>query len=175
MISGFKTVTEHPSEEFYIYPDATLTFTDIAGVSHLTSSDMGRTFTVSMRIYDTASRYVSVRFSNATLMEKSVVDYHRQMRNILTKSGEWIDVKVDYTVYELMYKGFDSISKNATLIAYGFGTEDKPIYVSDVKSVEKLSSVQLGDNIYIVNEEEPSDAFPSGQCDIICKKSPWVK
>lgn len=174
-ISGFETVTEHPSEEFYIYPNDALKLTEIAGNMPLTAEDMGRTFTVSMRIYDTASRYVSVRFSNATSMEKSIVDYHRQMRNVHTKAGEWIDVSVDYTVYEFAYAGFDSISKSADVIAYGFGTMDKPFYVSDVKSVEKLSSVQLGDKVYIVNEEEPKDAFHPGQCDIICKKSPWVK
>ena len=168
-------MTEHPSEEFYVYPDNALTLTSIAGEKALTKEDMGRTFKISMRICDTASRYVCLRLSNATLMENSVVDYHRQLRNIFTRAGEWIDVEIDYTVYEFMYRGSESINKNISFTAYGFGTMDKPIYLADVKTVEKLSDVAIGEKIFIFCEQEAKDTFAAGQCDIVCKKSPWVK
>lgn len=174
MLSGFKTVTEHPSEEFYIYPDTAMTFTEISGKTPLSVKDMGRTFNISMKIYDTTSRFLRVEQSHATLMEKSSVDYYRQSRNILTKAGEWIDVNFEYTVYELMYFGFEEISKSMTITAYGNGNADMPLYVSDVKSTEKLTDVKIG-RVYIVTEEEPKTALPYGQCDIICEQSPWLK
>ncbi len=173
-MSGFETITEHPSEEFYSYPNVALILDKIAGDKPMTSSDMGRKFSVSFKLYDTASRYVKVAMSHATSMEKSIIDYRRFVYNVVTKAGEWVDVNFDFDVYEFMYSEFEDVQKTMTLSCYGFGVEDKPLYLADVKSEEKLSPIEISD-VCFITEEEPKDVFPEGKCDIICKKSPWQK
>ncbi|MBE6645767.1 MAG: hypothetical protein E7612_10420 [Ruminococcaceae bacterium] len=173
-ISGFKTVTEHPTEEFYIYPSVALTNDKIAGELPMKNDDMGRSFTVNMRLYDTASRYVKISLNHMTKMDKSITDYRRFIYNVATKAGEWIDVSFDFDVYEFMYTGVEEVQKTLTVSAYGLGNNNAPLYIADVKTYENITSVDFG-GAYLVIEEEPKEVLPEGQSDIICKKSPWQK
>lgn len=173
-IFGFKTVTEHPTEEFYSYPDVALFNEKITGDDAFYKKDMGRCFNVSLRLYDTVSRYVKISLSHATSMEKSISDYQRLVCNVVTKAGEWIDVSLDVSVYEFMYNGLDSVGKTLFLSCYGTGDVDSPIYLAYVQTVERITPVKIG-KVHFITEEEPKDTLPEGQCDIICKKSPWQK
>ena len=173
-IEGFNTVTEHPTEEFYIYPDVAFTNGSVVSSEELTASDMGRSFKISLKVYDTCSRYVKIGLSHATEMVNSIIDYKRCLYNLVTKAGEWVDVTLDYTVYEMMYSDYESVKKSLTVSCYGKGNADTPLYIGNIKTVEKLSAVDFG-NVYLVNEEEPKDALPEGKSEIICHKSPWQK
>lgn len=174
MISDFETVKDHHSEEFYIYPDAVLTCNAIAGKFAIIEADMGRTFDISLKIYDTVSRCVKIGMSHATSMEKSIADSRRQIFNVVTKANEWVDVSLEYEVYEFMYSDFEPQIKSMVISCYGLGNESAPIYFAEVKSVERVTPIKLG-NVCFVNEKEPKDYLPEGKTTIICKKSPWQK
>ena len=173
-IDGFDTVTEHPTEEFYIYPDAAFTLDNVVSNELLTKDDMGRSFKISFKVYDTTSRYVKISLSHATAMVNSIIDYRRCQYNLVTKAGEWVEVELDYTVYEMMYSDYESVKKTLTVSCYGKGTEDTPLYIGNIKTMEKLSALDLG-SVYLVTEKEPKDVLPEGKSDIICHKSPWQK
>lgn len=173
-IEGFDTVKEHPTEEFYIYPDVALINEYIVSKEPMTKADMGRSFTVSLKLYDTCSRYVKLGLSHATLMENSIIDPNRLINNVITKPGEWMNIDLNYTVYELMYSDYESIQKSFVLSCYGNGDIEAPLYLGEIKTTEKISNVDIG-TVWFVNEEEPKDTFPEGKSDIICHKSPWQK
>ena len=173
-IDGFNTVTEHPTEEFYIYPDVAFTADTIVSDDMLIKDDMGRSFKISLKVYDTCTRYVKIGLSHATAMVNSIIDYNRCQYNLVTKAGEWVEVDLDYTVYEMMYSDYESVKKTLTVSCYGNGNEDTPLYVSGIKTEEKISSLDLG-NVCLVNEEDPKTALPEGKSEIICHKSPWQK
>ena len=73
-----------------------------------------------------------------------------------------------------MYSEFEPTKKELTISTYGKGVEDIPLYLADVEVYESISHIAFGD-AYLVVEEEPQSTLPEGQCDIICKKSPWSK
>lgn len=173
-IDGFETVKDHPTEEFYIYPDVAVSTESIVSKEPITKADMGRSFTVSLKIYDTHSRYVKIGLSHATLMKNSIIDCNRLIHNVITKPGEWINVDLDYTVYEIMYSDYESVKKSLSLSCYGTGDIEAPLYLGEIKTTEKLTSVEIG-SVCLVTEEEPKDALPEGKSDIICHKSPWQK
>ena len=104
----------------------------------------------------------------------SIIDYRRCQYNLVTKAGEWVDVELDYTVYEMMYSDYESVKKTLTVSCYGKGTEDTPLYIGNIKTMEKLSALDLG-SVYLVTEKEPKDVLPEGKSEIICHKSPWQK
>ena len=173
-VFGFESVKDHPSEELYVYPDNAFTVSDLVGIGEITKSDMGRTFDISFRIYDTVSRYIKLGLSHATSMEKSTIDVRRDVINILTKPGEWVDVSIKYEVYEYMYEDFDTAKKTLTLSLYGNGNLSTPVYISDIKSSERVTSVEFA-KVYLIMEEEPKESLPDGKSEIACKKSPWQK
>ena len=140
----------------------------------LTRADMGRSFKVSFKVYDTTSRYVKIGLSHATAMVNSIIDYRRCQYNLVTKAGEWVDVELDYTVYEMMYSDYESVKKTLTVSCYGKGNEDTPLYIGSIKTVEKLTALEIG-TVYLVTEKDPKEVLPEGKSEIICHKSPWQK
>ena len=172
-LSGFASVTEHPTEEFYTNPDTAFVCSSIVGDLPLTKSDMGRSFRVSMRIYDTVSRPMRIELSHCTSRTDAIADYRRSCYNLKTKPCEWIDFSFDYTVYEYMYDETRELKKELFVKCFGFGEEDRPIYFSDLKTEEISSGVDIK-NVYLVSMDK-SNALPEGKSDIVCPKSPWMK
>ena len=172
-ISGFKTVTEFPTEEFYSYPARAFTCDSIIKAGPLSKSDLGRKFNISMKFFDTVSRYIRVELSHSTSREDSIADYNRNCYNIRTKAGVWDEISFDYTVYEPMYENIVLPIKQLIVSAYGHGCEEKPIYFTDIKSYEYISDLEISE-INLVSCAK-SFALPVGQSDIECKKSPWSK
>ena len=170
---SFKTVTAFPTEEFYSYPARVFEYDSIIKDEPITSSDMGRKFNISLKIYDTVSRYIRVELSHCTSRLDSVADYNRNCYNIITEADKWIDVTFDYTVYEPMYKHIEMQKKKLLVSAYGLGNEDKPMYFAEIKATELLSDVEISD-ISLISMAK-SDVLPDGQSEIFCEKSPWAK
>ena len=173
-IDGFKTVTSFPTEEFYSYPTRAFVCDDIVSKSPITEADLGRKFNVSLRVFDTVSRYIRVELSHCTSREASVADYNRSCYNVKTKAGEWIDVAFEYTSYEAMYESSRVHDKKLLVSAYGFGNASAPIYFADIKTVESLTDTVEISDIVLVSAAR-LDLLPDGQSAIECKQSPWVK
>ena len=172
-IDGFKTITSFPTEEFYSYPARMFTCNNIISENPVTEADFGRRFKISLRVFDTVSRYIRVELSHCTDRETSVADYKRNCYNIKTSEGEWIDVEFEYTSYEAMYESCRSHDKKLIVSGYGHGNEKKPIYFADIKTEETLTDIEISDIMLISCAK--SSLLPDGQSDIYCQKSPWVK
>ncbi|MBE6635453.1 MAG: hypothetical protein E7617_04560 [Ruminococcaceae bacterium] len=91
--------------EFYARLTQTL-FTDnvINGGEKLTKDDYGRKFTITMRIYDTTSRDMLLYLESMSgyYLDNAydTMDYNHPIKRVNTVAGEWIEITVDYTVYE---------------------------------------------------------------------------
>lgn len=171
-INGIKTETSYPTEEFYSYPSTLFVCEDIVKPSALKKKDMGRKFKISLKIYDTVSRYVRVELNHCSSREDSIADYYRNCYNIKTEEGKWIDFAFEYTVYEPMYS-IDLPKKKLIVSAYTHGNEEKPIYFTKIESSEILSELEY-ENITLISAPK-SKSLPYGVSEIECKKSPWSK
>ena len=63
--------------------------------------------------------------------------------------------------------------KTLTVLCYGKGNVETPIYFKDIKAVEMVSDVELG-SFYLLEREE-ENALPDGVSAIECPESPWLK
>ncbi len=170
---SFKTITEFPTEEFYSYPARIFEYDSIIKNEAISHLDMGRKFNISLKVYDTVSRYIRVELSHCTSREDSVADYKRNCYNIRTEADKWIEVSFDYTVYEPMYKHIKPQNKKLIVSAYGHGNDDKPMYFTDLKATELLSDLEISE-INLISMAK-TDVLPDGQSAIFCEKSPWSK
>lgn len=91
---------KYDNNHFYQNPVTILKNKEIIKKGNLVEEDVGRRFVISMRIYDTASRIITVKLNNCSSSSKQVVDYNGHMFNYWTKANDWIDIEFEYTVYE---------------------------------------------------------------------------
>jgi hypothetical protein len=171
-ISGYKTVTKFPTEEFYAYQQPTIIADSIIADRELVSSDMGRSFKISVRIFDTVSRYVRVSINNCTSRDKSIADYRASTYNFVTEAGKWNDISITHTVYEPMYGDLALDRKVLTVSCYGKGNVDTPMYIRDLCSVELHAPVAIGEAYLISRAQE--QVLPDGMSEIVCPESPWL-
>lgn len=172
-VKGYDTVKTYPTEEFYVYQQASIVCPGIVKHGAIEPSDMGRKFHISLEIFDTVSRYVRISLNNCTSRALSIADYRASTYNLKTTAGKWQRFEFDYTVYEPMYKGIQLSEKVLSVLCYGRGNVETPIYFRDVKAVEKVSCVELGELYLLECEEE--NVLPDGASVIECPESPWLK
>jgi len=174
MLEGFEADTHFPTETMYHSPDSAFKCENIVKSSEITDEDMGRRFTVSLRFYDTVSRYLRITLNNCTSMQNSIADNHGYFYNVVTKAGQWQDFKFDYTVYEPMYGEFGVQKKVLTVACAHRGEISEPIYFGEVTTVETVTDVDISD-ASIISYPERYRGLPEGMVDIVCTKSPWSK
>ena len=174
MISGFEADTHFPTETMYHSPDTAFKCTAIVKETEIVPEDMGRKFTVSLRFFDTVSRYLRITLNNCTSMQNSIADNHGIFHNVVTKAGEWQEFKFDYTVYEPMYGEFGIQKKVLTVAIVNRGELSEPIYFSGINTVETVTDVEISD-ISLISYPEKYKGLPEGMVDIVCTKSPWSK
>ena len=172
-VLGFDSVKTFPTEEFYSYQQPTFRCEEIVKPEPLSVEDMGRKYRISLKIFDTVSRYVRILLNNCTSRERSIADYRASTYNVITRAGEWVDFDFEYTVYEPMYGEAGLVKKALEVRCYADGNKDTPIYFKDVLAEEIVTDTILGD-AYLVREEA-LDILPDGVSPIECKESPWVR
>ena len=140
----------------------------------LTKDDMGRKFKISLRVFDTVSRYIAVELNHCTSMENSIADYNRTCYNFITKENEWMEISFDYTAYEYMYEEVKNHRKTLSISCFGRGVKDTPIYFTDIKVTEEISSPNI-EKIGLLTFKKKETILPDGKSEIYCAKSPWSK
>ena len=75
----------------------------INGGKAFTKDALGRTFLITVKIYDTVSRPIRIYTKSMTSQSAAELDYDRTYYNFITKANEWIEIQVPYTVYETEY------------------------------------------------------------------------
>ena len=108
----------------------------------LTKDDMGRTFLIKIRIYDTVSRSMRFQLNHLTDKNTGVFDYDRCYHIYWTKAGEWTEFTIPYTVYEAEYGVIDQVKK-LTVQANATGDTEMPFYVDSVTVCEVFTDVTL--------------------------------
>jgi len=143
-IHKFSSSTWYPNDQFYQNFAVLFTNSEIIKSGELVEEDIGRTFRISFRIYDTTSRIISVQMASLSTYSVLFPDYNVSYYNVYTKAGEWVEVSFDHTVYEPLYA--DKVgykTQKLTVYAPLEGSEMNPIYLSDVKSCEIFTDVTL--------------------------------
>lgn len=140
----FSSNTSYVNDKFFQNYATIFTNANIIKSSVLTESDIGRTFRISFKVYDTTSRIISVQMATLSSSAASFADYNVSYYNVYTKANEWVEVSFEHTVYEPLYA--DKVGEKQqklTVMASLEGTEMNPMYFSDVKSVEIFTDVSL--------------------------------
>lgn len=133
------------NNSYYTNPLTLFANNNIIQKSTLTEDDLGRRFVISLKIYDTVSRIVTVKLSNGTSSSKNNSDYNAYFYNVYTKANEWITFEFEYTVYEpTMYEALGYyIRQQLSVSAPRWGNKDNVIYISDVIATEVVTNVTL--------------------------------
>ena len=116
----------------------------INGGSAVTKADYGRTFTVKLRVYDTVSRPIQLWFNDCTDGSKTTNDFDYSRTVTHTVANEWIDVSVDYTVYEMDY-GIEEQVKMLKLVAYSTGSTEMPLYLDSLTVTEHVTDIEISE------------------------------
>ena len=143
-IYNFSSSTSYTNDKFYQNFATLFTNSSVIKTDNLVESDIGRTFRISFKIYDTTSRIISVQMASLSNYSALFADYNVSFYNVYTKANEWVEVSFEHTVYEPLYAsevGYKA--QKLTVYAPLEGSEMSEIYVSDVNSVEIFTDVTL--------------------------------
>ncbi len=109
--------------------------------SAVTKEDLGRTFLITLRVYDTVSRPVRLFMNSATSRVNKQLDFDRVYYTLHTNANEWTEFTIPYTVYEMKY-GVDSQVKDlyVQFTPYG-GCDGNAIYLDNLKVEEVFTDI----------------------------------
>lgn len=171
-VTGFNLASTSGKEKLYYFNNCTnvITVNNIIKSSTISQEDVGRTFTISFRVYDTVSRRIQANLKSATSSTNGIADYYASRYNFTTVAGEWTEFSFDYTVYEPeMFGEAGKLTKYLTIYAQTMGDQSDtyPIYFDSIKTVEKISAANLTDTASLVFEEKAIDILstPYGRLD----------
>lgn len=129
-------------ERFYENNTSIFKNSVLFGSSAITSSDLGRQYKVTLRIYDTVSRFMQVtlgKVEGAGVYDKDNAHY-----GFITKANDWTEYSFNYTVYEPEY-GLDGLTKKTLeLKANSTGSDEATFYLGGIKVTETVTDIQLG-------------------------------
>lgn len=127
------------------------------GGEALTRDDLGRTFLITLRVYDTVSRPIRLMLNGITKQSDLLLDYDRVYYTYQTRAGEWFEFTIPYTVYEAKY-GIDSIVKQFQLAVNASGDTEMPIYIDHFTVKEIFTDVSLNE-ISLVSASEGNSPY----------------
>ena len=148
---------KYPYHNFVSNPVIAFSLPEIITPDALTEADFGRTFTISLKIYDTTTRFIRIALSGVSLDLScgENCDFHANTYGFFTKPGEWVTFTFTYTVSDPFYYG--KLQKKELFILMETtgdrtvreGEEEctnpyAPIYFDDVVCTETVSAITLG-------------------------------
>lgn len=148
---------QYPAERpYYVNLSTAMTVNQLFG-STLTAGDLGRKYHVTMRVYDTDTRYMQVslnRVAGDLVHDKDTVNYVFK-----TEPGKWQDISFDYTVYEPNYGDFGLKPKTLTVALGHTGDDESPIYVRDIIITETVTGIDLASDAASLALGHRGDAY----------------
>jgi len=110
----------------------------------LTNSDLGRKFKISFRVYDTCSRTMQAYIKSPTSNTDEISDYNWVVKNFYTEPNKWVNVELEYVIYEpYLYPQKQWGIPSMLIKAAAMGNIDSPYYI------DSLSAVEIVDDIII--------------------------
>ncbi|MBQ9785750.1 MAG: hypothetical protein IJW29_09630 [Clostridia bacterium] len=142
----------------------------IKGGSAVTKEDLGRTFLITVRVYDTVSRPVRFYMNSTTARAEKQLDFDRCYYTGMTQANEWVEFKIPYTVYEMKYGTKSQVKTFYAQFTPLGGNDANPIYLDNFKveevftdiSVSSVSLVSEADSVKPVQEPVSENAFLVG-------------
>ena len=119
----------------------------------VTAEDLGRSFLIKLRVYDSISRPVRFWMNNATSRQEKRFDFDRCYYTGMTVANAWTEFAVPYTVYEMKY-GIESQIKAfyAQFTPLG-GFNAHPFYLEHFEVEEVFTDVCV-DSISLIGKTE---------------------
>ena len=143
MVSGTTMTTSNVNDHYYSNPMALVSDFGIIKGGNLAMSDVGRTFTISVDIYDTVSRIVTLKMRTMTGQAAAYCDYNAYFFNFETKANQWTTFTYEYTVYEPLIGNRGLTSQYVQIVAPFTGATDCPLYIKNITSTERVTDVTV--------------------------------
>ena len=115
----------------------------------ITEDDLGRRYTVTLRVYDTVSRDINLRLSSATNESNQILDFDYNYFTVETKANEWTEISFDYTVLAPLYGSTALSTKSLSVHLAGDGDRESPLYISELSVTESVTEAEFS-NIGVV-------------------------
>lgn len=129
-------------ERFYENNTSMFKNSVLFGSSAISPSDLGRQYKITLRIYDTVSRFMQVTLGKVE--GAGVYDKDNSHYGFVTKANEWTEYSFNYTVYEPEYGLSGLAKKTLELKANSTGGDESPFYLGGIKVTETVDDIQLG-------------------------------
>lgn len=143
-----------------------VTVNNILGKS-LTEDDYGRKFKISVKVYDTISRWFQLQLNTNSNASNQTVDYKNSMYNYMTKANDWSTFTFDYTVYDTDFGEIAFRNKNLIIGISHTGNSEIPLYIGEIKVEEIVTDIEADnfslssnyDNAVILKDAQSDKAF----------------
>ena len=123
---------------FYLKLSTAVTIPNLLGTEPLSMQDVGRCFTVQVKLFDTTSRTVQLMLNGCTSGKENLLDYRRSIYDITTEAGAWTTFAFDYEVYEPLFGEIGRQTKTLTISVSPDGDRLSPLYIGEITVTEKL-------------------------------------
>lgn len=118
----------------------------------VTREDLGRTFLITLRVYDTVSRPVRFYMNHQTAKATEQFDYDRCYYTGMTAANEWTEFKFPYTVYEMKYGCTSQVKELTVQLTPLGGCDEPPIYLDNLKVEEVFTDLGVA-SVSLVSEK----------------------
>ncbi len=132
--------------------DAITTNKLIKNGAAVTKEDLGRTFLITLRVYDTVSRPVRFYMNHLTAKATDQFDYDRCYYTGMTVANEWTEFEIPYTVYEMKYGCMSQVKELTVQITPLGGSDEPPIYLDNLKVEEVFTDLSVA-SVSLVSEQ----------------------
>lgn len=109
-----------------------------------TEADIGRKYIITFRVYDTFSRTMQVYIKSPTSEADGISDYGWAVRNFYTEPNKWVDVELEYVIYEpAIYPEKEFGIPSMIIKGAAMGNVTSPLYIDSLKAVEVIDDVDI--------------------------------
>lgn len=126
------------------FPTLFQTTKPINGGTPVTRADLGRRFTLTLRVFDTVSRPLQLWMNDCTDGKTYTVDFDYNRAVFRTTAGEWKEYSLDYTVYESDYGVAEQI-KAFRCLSRATGSTEMPVFVDSLIVTEHVTDIVISD------------------------------
>ncbi len=121
----------------------------------ITAGDLGRKYTVSVKVFDTISREINLKISSATSSTNKILDFDYTYFTVETEANKWTEISFEYTVLAPLYGLTALSSKSLTVSLAGDGDRESPIYISELNVTETVTDMTVSE-VYVATYDDGS-------------------
>ncbi len=140
-----------PANPFYKTIVNTVNNNKLIKDGNLTQEDYGRRFTISVSVYDTTQRQLTIRTETSDSSGKyETHDTQRSYYNFTTVPNEWKTYDCEYTVYEPEYGLAGAHRQKLYIDIQPDGAKESPMYIGEIKVMETVTDADITDGSVVL-------------------------